>query len=123
MPRVHVSNVAISLDGYSAGPDQSMENPLGVGGLDLMDWFFHTRTFNDQHGGEGGEAGVDDDFAHKSMTGNGAWILGRNMFGPIRGPWPNDEWKGLNCEPHSSQSAEPTDRPSRVRRAIWNIGR
>jgi dihydrofolate reductase len=59
-----------------------------------MDWFFHTKTFNDQHGGEGGETGIDDDFAHKSMTGNGAWILGRNMFGPIRGPWPNDDWKG-----------------------------
>jgi dihydrofolate reductase len=94
MPKVHVSNVAISLDGYSAGPDQSLENPLGVGGLDLMDWFFHTKTFNDQHGGEGGETGIDDDFAHKSMTGNGAWILGRNMFGPVRGPWPNDDWKG-----------------------------
>jgi dihydrofolate reductase len=94
MPKVHVSNVAISLDGYSAGPDQSLENPLGVGGLDLMDWFFHTKTFNDQHGGEGGETGIDDDFARKSMTGNGAWILGRNMFGPIRGPWPNDDWKG-----------------------------
>ena len=93
MARVRADQ-SISLDGYSAGPDQSLENPLGVGGLDLMDWFFHTKTFNDQHGGEGGETGIDDDFARKSMTGNGAWILGRNMFGPIRGPWPNDDWKG-----------------------------
>ena len=95
MPKVHVSNVAISLDGYCAGPDQSLEHPLGVNGKDLMAWFFETKTFNDQHGIEGsGETGIDDDFARKSMIGNGAWILGRNMFGPIRGPWPNDDWKG-----------------------------
>lgn len=95
MGKVHVSAFAISLDGFSAGPDQSIDNPLGVNGTDLMGWFFPTKTFIVQHGsGEGGETGVDDDFAAKSMTGNGAWILGRNMFGPIRGPWPNDEWKG-----------------------------
>jgi dihydrofolate reductase len=94
MSKVHVSNVAISLDGYSAGPDQSLEHPLGVNGTDLMAAFFETKTFLEQHGMEGGETGVDDDFSRKSMTGNGAWILGRNMFGPIRGPWPNDEWKG-----------------------------
>lgn len=95
MGKVHVSAFAISLDGFSAGPDQSIDNPLGVNGTDLMGWFFPTKTFIVQHGSrEGGETGVDDDFAAKSMTGNGAWILGRNMFGPIRGPWPNDEWKG-----------------------------
>ena len=94
MPRVHASNIAISLDGYSAGPDQDINNPLGVNGPDLMAAFFETKTFREQHGMEGGETGVDDDFSRKSMTGNGAWILGRNMFGPVRGPWPDDEWKG-----------------------------
>lgn len=94
MSKVHVSNVAISLDGYSAGPDQSLDHPLGVNGKDLMSAFFETRTFHDQHGMEGGETGIDDGFASTSMTGNGAWILGRNMFGPIRGPWLDDAWKG-----------------------------
>ena len=94
MSKVHVSGFGISLDGFSAGADQSIENPLGVNGTEMMEWFFPTKTFIEQHGGEGGETGIDDDFAAKSMTGNGAWILGRNMFGPIRGPWPDDEWKG-----------------------------
>ena len=94
MGKVHVSAFAMSLDGFSAGPDQSIEHPLGVNGTDMMEWFFPTKTFIEQHGGEGGETGTDDDFAAKSMTGNGAWILGRNMFGPVRGPWPDDEWKG-----------------------------
>jgi len=94
MSKVHVSSFGISLDGFSAGADQSIENPLGVNGTEMMEWFFPTKTFIEQHGGEGGETGIDDDFAAKSMTGNGAWILGRNMFGPIRGPWPDDEWKG-----------------------------
>src|SRR5436189_75154 len=94
MGKVHVSGFAISLDGFSAGPDQSIDHPLGVNGTDMMEWFFPTKTFIEQHGGEGGETGIDDDFAAKSMTGNGAWILGRNMFGPVRGPWPDDEWKG-----------------------------
>ncbi|HTH37429.1 MAG TPA: dihydrofolate reductase family protein [Pyrinomonadaceae bacterium] len=94
MSKVHVSSFGISLDGFSAGADQSIENPLGVNGTEMMEWFFPTKTFIEQHGGDGGETGIDDDFAAKSMTGNGAWILGRNMFGPIRGPWPDDEWKG-----------------------------
>jgi dihydrofolate reductase len=94
MSKIHVSNVSISLDGYSAGLDQSIDNPLGVNGPDLMNAFFATKTFREQHGMEGGESGIDDDFSRKSMTGNGAWILGRNMFGPVRGPWPDDEWKG-----------------------------
>src|SRR5215203_182963 len=94
MLKVHVSNVTISLDGYSAGPDQDINNPLGVNGPELMAAFFETKTFREQHGMEGGETGIDDDFSADSMTGNGAWILGRNMFGPVRGPWPDDEWKG-----------------------------
>jgi len=94
MSKVVVHNVAVSIDGYSAGLDQDINNPLGVNGPDLMAAFFETKTFHKQHGLEGGEEGIDDDFAAKSMSGKGAWILGRNMFGPIRGPWPNDDWKG-----------------------------
>ena len=94
MGRVHASCFAVSVDGYSAGLDQDINNPLGVNGPDLMAAFFETKTFRDQHGLDGGETGIDDHYAAKSMSGNGAWILGRNMFGPIRGPWPNDDWKG-----------------------------
>lgn len=94
MSKVVVHNVAVSIDGYSAGLDQDINNPLGVNGPDLMAAFFETKTFHDQHGLEGGESGIDNDFAAKSMVGKGAWILGRNMFGPIRGPWVNADWKG-----------------------------
>jgi len=95
MSKIVVRAIGMSLDGFSAGPDQSLDNPLGVNGPELMEWFFPTKTFIEQHGGEGaGETGVDEDFAAKSMSGVGAWILGRNMFGPVRGPWPDDEWKG-----------------------------
>jgi dihydrofolate reductase len=94
MSRVVVQAIGMSLDGFAAGPDQSLENPLGVRGPELMEWFFPTKTFKEQHGGEGGETGIDDEFAAASMTGKGAWILGRNMFGPVRGGWPDNEWKG-----------------------------
>jgi dihydrofolate reductase len=92
--KVRVSSFAISLDGYGAGPNQDIDNPLGVGGPDLFEWFFATRTWNQMHGKEGGATGVDDEWARRSMEGVGAWILGRNMFGPIRGPWPDDSWQG-----------------------------
>jgi len=95
MSKVVAQNIAVSIDGYSAGLDQDINNPLGVNGPDLMAAFFETKTFHDQHGQKGkGESGVDNDFSVKSMVGKGAWILGRNMFGPIRGPWPNEDWKG-----------------------------
>jgi len=94
MGKVVVQSIGVSLDGFAAGPDQSLEHPLGTTGPELMEWFFPTRTFQEMHGGEGGETGVDDGFAADSMSGKGAWILGRNMFGPIRGPWPDDNWKG-----------------------------
>ena len=94
MAKVRVDNIGVSIDGFAAGPHQSLENPLGLNGTDLMEWFFPTKTFREQHGLEGGETGTDDDFATTGMSGNGAWILGRNMFGPIRGPWPNEDWKG-----------------------------
>jgi dihydrofolate reductase len=94
MARLLAYGFTISLDGYGAGPRQSRENPLGVGGEELHGWLVGTRTFKRTHGGEGGDTGVDEDFAARSMAGMGAWILGRNMFGPIRGPWPDESWSG-----------------------------
>jgi dihydrofolate reductase len=94
MSKLRVSSFAISIDGYSAGPNQSLENPLGVGGPEIMNWFFHTRTWKHMHGEEGGSTDVDDEFAQRGFRDVGAWILGRNMFGPVRGPWPDDDWKG-----------------------------
>src|SRR5689334_23068817 len=94
VPRLRVHCFAISLDGYGAGPDQDRENPLGVGGMALHEWAFATRTFRQMFGREGGSTGVDDDFAARGFSNIGAWILGRNMFGPVRGPWPDDTWKG-----------------------------
>jgi dihydrofolate reductase len=94
MPRLRVHSFAISLDGYAAGPNQDLANPLGVGGLALHDWAFATRTFKTIHGGDGGSTGVDDDFAARGFHNIGASIMGRNMFGPVRGPWPDDSWRG-----------------------------
>ena len=94
MSKVRVSSFALSLDGYAAGPRQSLENPLGVRGPELFEWFFRTRTWNEMHGKPGGSTGIDDEFARRAMAGVGAWILGRNMFGPVRGPWPDESWKG-----------------------------
>jgi dihydrofolate reductase len=94
MSRLRVHSFSISIDGYGAGPRQDLQNPLGIGGPELFDWFFHTRTWQRMHGNDGGETGVDDDMAEKGFAGVGAWILGRNMFGPIRGPWPDESWKG-----------------------------
>ena len=94
MARLIVCGFTISLDGYGAGPNQSLENPLGVGGENLHDWLVTTRTFQRILRKEGGDIGVDEDFAAQSMAGIGAWILGRNMFGPVRGPWPDESWHG-----------------------------
>ncbi|MGK9235293.1 dihydrofolate reductase family protein [Inquilinus limosus] len=94
MSKLVVRAFSISLDGYGAGPAQSREDPLGKGGEALHEWFFPTRTFRAMSGQEGGEAGVDEDFAARSFENVGAWILGRNMFGPVRGPWPDHGWKG-----------------------------
>lgn len=94
MSKLRVCCFAISLDGYGAGPEQSRDNPLGVGGEALHEWVVPTRTFRTLFGKEGGTTGVDDDFAARGFAGVGAWILGRNMFGPIRGPWPDENWKG-----------------------------
>ena len=95
MPKIKVQSFSLSLEGYGAGPEQSLENPLGKGGLALHEWAFSTRTFQRMFGNEtGGETGVDEDFAARGFANIGAWILGRNMFGPVRGPWPDESWKG-----------------------------
>lgn len=94
MSRVRVNGFAMSLDGYGAGPNQSFDNPLGVGGMAMHEWAFSTRTFQRMHGKDGGAPGVDEDFAAAGFANVGAWILGRNMFGPVRGPWPDDRWQG-----------------------------
>ena len=94
MPKVRVAAFSISLDGFGAGPRQDLNNPLGVRGLELHTWFFPTETFKKIHGESGGTTGIDNDVAAQSFQNVGAWILGRNMFGPVRGPWKDDSWKG-----------------------------
>jgi dihydrofolate reductase len=91
---VRVQSFAVSIDGYGAGSDQDLQNPLGVRGPELMEWFFETRVWRTMHGMDGGESGIDNGIAERGLGGLGAWILGRNMFGPIRGPWLDDAWKG-----------------------------
>jgi dihydrofolate reductase len=94
MSKLRVAAFSISLDGYGAGPDQRLEHPLGENGTELHQWFFDTTTFRKMHGGEGGRDGVDEEFAARGFRNVGAWILGRNMFGPVRGPWPDASWRG-----------------------------
>ncbi len=94
MPKLRVHNFAMSIDGYVAGPDQSVDSPLGIDGTRLHEWVFETRTGRRLQGMDGGETGTDDDFVALGFAGIGATIMGRNMFGPIRGAWPDDAWKG-----------------------------
>ena len=94
MTKVRVNSFAVSLDGYAAGPHQALDTPLGVRGPELFEWFFSTRTWNQMQGRDDGSTGVDNDWAQRGMENVGAWILGRNMFGPVRGPWPDYSWKG-----------------------------
>ncbi|HWZ60189.1 MAG TPA: dihydrofolate reductase family protein [Gemmatimonadaceae bacterium] len=94
MTKLRVHAFSISLDGYGAGPNQDLANPLGVGGMSLHEWAFATRTFHQIFGKDGGATGADDAFAARGFDNIGAWILGRNMFGPIRGSWPDETWKG-----------------------------
>jgi len=95
MGKVRVAAFGVSLDGFSAGPNQSLENPLGEGFPEVMGWFFPTKFFRTMNAGQsGGETGVDNSMAEKSFENVRSWILGRNMFGPVRGPWPNEDWKG-----------------------------
>ena len=94
MPKVRVAGFGVSLDGFGAGTEQSLDDPLGKRGAEIFQWFFPTRTFRAMQGQEGGTTDVDDAFARRSMENFGAFILGRNMFGPVRGPWQGDAWKG-----------------------------
>ena len=94
MSKVRVNSFSVSLDGFSAGPNQSLENPLGIRGPELFEWFFATRMWKQMHGQDGGSTGPDNERAERGFENVGAWILGRNMFGPVRGPWPDDSWKG-----------------------------
>ena len=94
MSKVQVRGFSVSLDGFGAGPEQSIDDPLGKRGMELHQWFFGTKTFRAMLGQSGGSDGLDEDYAARSMQGFGAFILGRNMFGPIRGPWPDESWKG-----------------------------
>jgi dihydrofolate reductase len=94
MGKVRVAGFSVSIDGFGAGPDQSLEDPLGRRGPELFQWYFPTRSFREMHGESGGETGPDNEFGRRAMEGFGAFILGRNMFGPIRGEWPDDAWKG-----------------------------
>ncbi|MEJ8814116.1 dihydrofolate reductase family protein [Variovorax ureilyticus] len=96
MSKLRVQSFSVSLDGFGAGPAQDLKNPLGVRGPELMEWVFPTRMFHAMHGGGdgGGETGIDNTMAEQGFSNLGAWILGRNMFGPVRGPWPDDSWKG-----------------------------
>ncbi len=94
MSRLCVRAFSVSLDGYGAGPEQSLANPLGANGMNLHQWAFKTRTFRKMFGQDGGDTDVDDEFAARSFANIGAWIMGRNMFGPIRGNWPDESWKG-----------------------------
>ncbi|MGA9963814.1 MAG: dihydrofolate reductase family protein [Terriglobales bacterium] len=94
MSKVKVGAFSVSIDGFGAGPRQDLQNPLGVHGTELHNWFFHTEIFKKVHGQSGGTTGIDNDFAAQSFENVGTWILGRNMFGPVRGPWKDDSWKG-----------------------------
>jgi len=94
MGKVRVAAFSVSLDGYGAGPRQDLNNPLGVRGLEIHAWFQNTEVFKKMHGQSGGGQGVDNDFAAQAFENVGAWILGRNMFGPVRGAWEGDSWKG-----------------------------
>ncbi len=94
MPALRVHSFSISIDGFGAGPNQSLEQPLGLRGPELMEWVFATREWRRMHGQDDGETGVDNAMVEQGFAGIGAWILGRNMFGPVRGPWLDDTWRG-----------------------------
>ena len=94
MSKLKVRAFTLSLDGFGAGPEQSLEHPMGLGGEQLHEWFRHTRSFRKMVGAEGGSEGVDEAYAQSSFDNIGAWILGRNMFGPVRGAWPDESWRG-----------------------------
>jgi dihydrofolate reductase len=109
-PKVRVAGFSVSIEGFGAGPAQGLEHPLGENGMELHGWLFDTQTFRKTHGGEGGATGIDDNFAARGFAKVGAWILGRNMFGPLRGPWPDESWRGWSRHPRIA-TADQTSRP------------
>jgi dihydrofolate reductase len=113
MSKLRVASFSISIDGYGAGPNQSVEEPLGVGGEALHDWIVPTKTFQQMSGKEGGTTGANDEFTARGLKNIGAWILGRNMFGPVRGPWPDDSWRGWwgDTPPYHNQVFVLTNHP------------
>jgi dihydrofolate reductase len=113
MSMLRVHSFSISIDGYGAGPDQTVEEPLGVGGEALHDWIVLTKTFKQMYGSEGGTTGANDEFVARGFKNIGAWILGRNMFGPVRGSWPDDSWKGWwgDTPPYHNQVFVLTNHP------------
>jgi dihydrofolate reductase len=94
MSKLKVAAFSVSIDGFGAGPDQSLDHPLGRGGEALHDWMVSTAAFQEAHGNSGGTVGTDEEFTRRSFESIGAWIMGRNMFGPVRGPWPDESWRG-----------------------------
>lgn len=94
MSKVRVASFSVSIDGFGAGVRQDLQNPLGIRGPEMFSWFFQTEVFKKMYGQDGGSTGVDNQMAERAFENVGAWILGRNMFGPVRGPWPDDSWKG-----------------------------
>ena len=116
MSRLLVRAFSLSIDGYGAGLGQDLEHPLGIGGPELFDWFLRTRTWGRMHGEPDGETGVDDDFAAQGLEGIGAWILGRNMFGPVRGPWPDEAGKGGGATSRRTTRRFSCSRITRARR-------
>ncbi|GLQ94892.1 dihydrofolate reductase family protein [Dyella acidisoli] len=94
MPKLCVRSFTASIDGYGAGPNQSLDQPLGIRGPELMEWFFHTHMWKHMQGVDDGETGIDNSIAEQGFANIGAWIIGRNMFGPVRGPWPDESWRG-----------------------------
>src|SRR2546430_15166278 len=120
MPKLRVHNLTMSLDGYVAGPGQSLDNPLGVDGERLHEWMFATRPARQLGGLDGGEKGLDDDFVARGEVGVGAGIMGRNMFGPIRGPWENEQWTGWwGDNPPRTTSRCSCSPITRVRPSRW----
>src|ERR1044072_4781468 len=93
MSKVRVAGFSLSVDGFGAGPEQSMQDPLGKGGAEMFQWFFHTSLFSAMQAKDDGSQGIDEDYAARSRANFGAFILGRNMLGPIRGDWPDESWK------------------------------
>lgn len=123
MTIVRVNNLTMSLDGYVAGPDQSLEHPLGTGAEDLHDWLVATKAFRQQHGMDGGETGTDDDFASRWGRGVGAEIMGRNKFGPVRGPWPGEDWRGGGARALPSTLPSSSSPITRATRWRWRAAR